>query len=214
MYKRPTITNNDAFDAGGLQWTIVTPVRGAAHRLHRQGGAARRARADGRPEGSLHQQPVRRVRGAPHLHRAGPAEHVRRRARHPARGTRRGVRQGPLRAARRRAPAPSASATASGRSTATACATTRGARASGRRRGTTAGSPPTSTTTSASWPAASRRRTARHPWRLRVGGRPDALLRSRRAQHRDPRRRAVPRPHQRPAALVAQRHGVDASPAR
>src|SRR5215203_2858803 len=25
MYKRPTITHNDAFDAGGMQWTIVTP---------------------------------------------------------------------------------------------------------------------------------------------------------------------------------------------
>ena len=25
MYKRPTISNNDAFDAGGLTWTMVTP---------------------------------------------------------------------------------------------------------------------------------------------------------------------------------------------
>jgi hypothetical protein len=25
MYKRPTIDNNDAFDAGGLRWTMVTP---------------------------------------------------------------------------------------------------------------------------------------------------------------------------------------------
>jgi hypothetical protein len=25
MYKRPTISSNDAFDAGGMQWTIVTP---------------------------------------------------------------------------------------------------------------------------------------------------------------------------------------------
>lgn len=25
MYKRPTITHNDAFDAGGMQWSIVTP---------------------------------------------------------------------------------------------------------------------------------------------------------------------------------------------
>src|SRR3954471_21287096 len=25
MFKRPNITNNDAFDAGGLRWTMVTP---------------------------------------------------------------------------------------------------------------------------------------------------------------------------------------------
>ncbi len=63
MFKRPTIANNDALDAGGLHVDDGHAVRGAAGRLHRQGRAARRPDADGRPEGGVHQQPVRRVRG-------------------------------------------------------------------------------------------------------------------------------------------------------
>ena len=163
MFKRPAIDNNDAFDAGGLTWTMVTPFEEL--RIDYDGKVVLLDEPEqmANPKEAFTEQPLRRVRGPPHLHRPGSTEHVRRRARHAARGTGRGVRQGPLRAARRRRTAPSASATASGRSTATACATTRGARATGRRRGTTAGSPPTWARTSASWPAASPRGTAPAP---------------------------------------------------
>ena len=100
MYKRPTIANNDAFDAGGLKWTMVTPFEEL--RIDYTGKVVLLDEPEqmAEPEGSVHQQPLRRVRGAHHVHRPGRAQHVRRRARHAARDTGRGVRQGPLRAAR------------------------------------------------------------------------------------------------------------------
>ena len=76
-------------------------LRGAEGRLRRQGRAARRARADGRSQGGVHEQPVRRGRDPPHVHRSGQALDVRWRARRAAREAGRGVRQGSLRAADR-----------------------------------------------------------------------------------------------------------------
>ena len=191
--RRPDLDDGDA-------------VRGAAHRLHRQGRAARRARPDGRPEGGVHQQPVRRVRGAPHLHRPGsspacsaasPTPRTRRPGEEFAKGH-----YEQLVAGHRHHPGRRRGV---GDRRATACATTPGARATGRRRGTTAGSPPTSARTSASWPAGSPRRTARAP----AGGfvwedGEMHLLRPRRDQHRARGRRAVPPAHRGPAALVSR----------
>ena len=49
MFKRPEITDNDAFDAGGTRFEVIDAVRGAADELPRQDLHARRAAADGRP---------------------------------------------------------------------------------------------------------------------------------------------------------------------
>ena len=64
MFKRPEITNNDAFDAGGMRFEVVTPFERADVSLLGQGRRARRPAPDGRPEEGLHREPLRRVRGA------------------------------------------------------------------------------------------------------------------------------------------------------
>ena len=101
MFKRPAIENNDALDAAGLTWTMVKPFEELRIDYVGKVVVLDEPEQMAEPEGGVHEQPVRRGRGPPHLHRAGTAEHVRRRARRTAREARRGVRQGPLRATRR-----------------------------------------------------------------------------------------------------------------
>ena len=74
MFKRPEIANNDAFDAGGMKWEIVTPFEELNVELRGQGRAPRRP---------ARRWPTRRRRSprtrtpsaevAHHVHRAGRA---------------------------------------------------------------------------------------------------------------------------------------------
>ena len=213
MYKRPTIDNNDAFDAGGMKWTMVTPFEELRVDYTGKVVLLDEPAADGRSEGGVHQQPVRRVRGAHHVHRPGPAQHVRRRARHPARDAGRGVRQGPLRAARRRHTAPSGSATEEWEIDGSRPARPLvGPALLAGARGTTAGSPRTSTP-DFGFMASRVAQEGRpgHPRRLRLGGRAactsattSSISTETRGDEQLPRQRITGR-----AALVALRPRVE-----
>ena len=97
MFNRPKISDNDAFDAGGLRRCEVTPFEELTVDYDGKVVMLDDPLAHGRPEEGVHREPVRRVRGGHHLIRR--QHDVRRRARRAPREARRRVRQGSLRAA-------------------------------------------------------------------------------------------------------------------
>ena len=89
-YHRPEISDNDAFDAGGMRFEVIEPFEALRASLPRQDLRARRAAADGRPAQGVHREPVDRLRGRARLPRhrrrcsaASPSTTTARRSRRP-----------------------------------------------------------------------------------------------------------------------------------
>ena len=138
MYKRPTITDNDALDAGGLTWEVVTPFEELTVRYEGKVVMLDDPTEMADPKAAFTDNPYDECeveltflgQGRPSMFGGEPDRPHEARARSSPRATT---------SSWSRARAASASATRSGRSRGAACATTPGGPGPGRRRGTTGG---------------------------------------------------------------------------
>ena len=101
MYKRPTIADNDALDAGGLTWEIVTPFEELTVRYHGKVVVLDDPTEMADPKAAFTANPYDECEVDLTFTRAGPGDRCSAASPTAARGRGRGVRQGPLRAARR-----------------------------------------------------------------------------------------------------------------
>ena len=76
MFKRPEISHNDAFDAGGTRFEVVTPFEELRTTYDGKVTLLRRTTADGEPSASIHRQSLGRRARRPRASRRVP--HVRR----------------------------------------------------------------------------------------------------------------------------------------
>ena len=138
MYKRPTITDNDALDAGGLTWEVVTPFEELTVRYQGKVVVLDDPTEMADPKAAFTANPYDECevdltflgQGRRRCSAASPTVPTRPRARSSPRATT---------SSWSRARVASASATRSGRSRGSACATTPGGPVPGRRPGTTGG---------------------------------------------------------------------------